>query len=55
VLIDGELKERKGHSYVKIVGRWQEDDGPYDELAMTVDYTENGFKVEIGPIWTIEI
>jgi hypothetical protein len=54
VVLGLEGKESREHSYVKVVGRWEDEEHHTDEMAMTIDYTVNGFKVQIGPIWVIE-
>ena len=45
---NGESLSKKGHSYVSITGRKIRDEMTVDELVMTVDFTPNGFRIEVG-------
>ena len=43
-----ETLSKKGHSYLSITGRKVRDEMTIDELVMTVDFTPNGFRIEVG-------
>lgn len=45
-----ETVSKRGHSYCYITGRKYKDESTIDELVMTVDFTINGYRVEIGTI-----
>ena len=43
-----ETLTKKGHSYLSVTGRRIRDEMTVDELVMTVDFTPNGFRIELG-------